>query len=114
MNLRGYIHWPPPILLVAAVLLIGGALLIAAIAIRRKYGSDTAAIAATVLLLLAAIWNGAIVFAFMSPHNRHVFHLATHRASVFFNATVGSLWLTLCVASAIKWFHRSSARSRSA
>jgi drug/metabolite transporter (DMT)-like permease len=114
MNLRGHIHWPPSMFLVAAVLLIGGALLIAAIAIRRKYRSDTAAIPAILLLLLAAIWNGAIFFAFMSPHNRHVFHLATHRASVFFNAIVGSVWLSLCVASAIKWFHRSSARSRSA
>lgn len=86
----------------------------AAIAMRRKYGSNAAAIAAALLLLLAALWNGAIVFAFMSPHNRHVFHLATHRASVIFNATVGIVWLLLCLLSVSKWFHRSSAQSQSA
>jgi hypothetical protein len=93
-------------LLIAAVLLIGGVLLIAAIALRRKYGSR---IVATLILLLAALWNGAIVFAFMSPHNRHVFHLATHRTSVMVNATIGVVWLSLCVLGVIKWFFRSPA-----
>ena len=111
MNLRGRIHWPPPILAVAVVLLIGGALLLAAIALRRRYGSATGATAATLMLVLAALWNGAIVFAFMSPHNRHVIHLTTHRASVLGNAAVGIVWLTLCVFCAVKWFHRPKGRA---
>jgi hypothetical protein len=93
------------------VLLIGGALLLAAIAMRRKYGSATGASAAIFVLLLAALWNGGIVFAFMSPHNRHVFHLATHRASVIVNAAVGILWLLLSVFCAVKWFRRPKSRA---
>ena len=94
INLHRYLHWPPSILAVAVVLLIGGVLLIAAIAMRRKYAT-----VATLVLLFAALWNGALVFAFMSPHNRHVFHLATHRSSVVVNAIVGIAWLSLCVVS---------------
>jgi ABC-type Na+ efflux pump permease subunit len=112
MSLHSRIHWPPSILAVAVVFLIGGTLLLAAIAIRRKYRSATGATAATLVLLLAVLWNGAIVLAFMSPHNRHVIHLATHRASVFTNAAVGIVWLSLCVFCAVKWFHRASARSK--
>jgi len=114
MSLLRRIDWPPSILGIVVVLLIGGALLLAAIAIRRKRGSATGATAATLVLLLAALWNGAIVLAFMSPHNRHVIHLATHRASLFANAAVGIVWLTLCVFCAVKWFHRASARSNTA
>ena len=105
-----HIHWPPSILAVAVVFLIGGALVVAAIAMRRKYRSKAGAIVATLFLLLAALWNGAIVLAFMSPHNRHVFHLATHRTSVFVNAVVGIVWLSLCVFCVVKWFHRSCVR----
>jgi ABC-type Na+ efflux pump permease subunit len=86
--------WPPSMLVVGAVLLIGVALLVSAIALRRKYGSR---IVATLMLVVAALWNGAIVFAFMSPHNRHVFHLSTHRSSVVVNAIVGIAWLSVCV-----------------
>ena len=93
---RGLVQWPPSMLLVATVLFIGIALLISAIAARRKLASR---IVANVLLLAAVLWNGAIVFAFMSPHNRHVFHLATHRSSVVVNAIVGIAWLSLCVVS---------------
>ena len=94
-------HWPLPIGLVAAVLLIGAALIFAAIAIRRK-----SAIAGDIVLLLAAIWNAGIVFAFMSPHNRHVFHLATHRESVIVNAVIGIVWLVACVFCIAKWYRR--------
>src|SRR5437867_10084833 len=104
--LRGRIHWPPPILAVAGVLLVGAALLFAAIAMRRKSRSTIGASAAALVLVLAALWNGAIVFLFMSPHNRHVFHLATHRASVIVNAAVGIVWLAMCVFCAVKWYRR--------
>ena len=104
--LRGRVHWPPPILAVAAVLLVGGALLFAAIAMRRKLRSKIGATAATFMLLLAALWSGAIVFLFMSPHNRHVFHLATHRASVIVNAAVGIVWLAMCAFCVVKWYRR--------
>jgi len=104
--LRGHIHWPPPVLAVAAVLLIGAALLFTAIAMRRKSRSTIGASAAALVLVLAALWNGAIVFLFMSPHNRHVFHLATHRASVIVNAAVGIVWLAMCVFCAVKWYRR--------
>jgi hypothetical protein len=113
MSLRSRIDWPPSILAILVVLLIGGALLLTAIAIRRKYGSAAGATAATLVLLLAVLWNGAIVLAFMSPHNRHVMHLATHRASLFANAAVGIVWLSLCVFCAVKWFHHARARSDS-
>ena len=82
--------------LVGAVLFAGAALLVAAIVSRRKFGSR---FATHLLLLVAAVWNGAIVFTFMSPHNRHVFHLATHRTSVVVNAIAGIAWLSLCVVS---------------
>ena len=85
-------------LAIAGVLFIGIALLAGAIALRRQ----SAVIAATIALLLAAIWNAAIVFAFMSPRNRHVFHLSTHRDSVVFNAIVGIAWLVLCVLAVTK------------
>jgi len=105
INLHRYLHWPPSILAVAVVLLIGGVLLIAAIAMRRKYAT-----VATLVLLFAALWNGALVFAFMSPHNRHVFHLSTHRESVFVNAAVGIVWFSPCVFCVAKWFHGSTVR----
>jgi hypothetical protein len=108
LGLPVHVRWPPSVLLIAAMLLIGGALLTAAIATRRTYGSANGATAADLLLLMAAVWNAAIVFAFLSPHNRHVFHLATHRASVFINAAVGVVWLSLCVFSVVKWFRPSS------
>src|SRR5205823_11844750 len=66
--------WPLPIGLIAAVLFIGAALLFGAIAVRRQSITLGA-----IVLLFAALWNAGIVFAFMSPHNRHVFHLATHQ-----------------------------------
>ena len=90
---HGLIQWPPSMFLVATVLVIGIILLIGAIAVRRKAGSP---FFANALLLAAALWNGAIVFAFLSPHNRHVFHLATHQSSVVVNAMVGVAWLSLC------------------
>jgi len=108
MILYGRIHWPPPILAVAVVLLIGAGLLFAAIAMRRKSRSTIGATAAALVLLLAAFWNGAIVFVFMSPHNRHVFHLATHRASVLANAAIGIVWLSACVFCAVKWYRRAT------
>lgn len=112
LSLPGHVHWPPPILLIAAVLLIGAVLLTLSIAMRRTSGSPNISIAASLLLLMAAIWNGAIVFAFMSPRNRHVFHLATHRTSVFVNAAVGAIWFSLCVLCVIKWFYRSNVPQR--
>jgi len=108
LGLPGHLRWPPSMLLIAAVLLVGGFLLTAAIAMRRTNGSSKGASAADLLLLMAAVWNGGIVFVFMSPHNRHVFHLATHRTSVFINAAVGVVWLSLCVFSVVKWFRPSS------
>jgi hypothetical protein len=111
MHFPFHATWPPSMIVVAAALLIGVALLVSAIALRRKYGSR---IGAALMLLLAALWNGAIVFAFMSPHNRHVFHLSTHRTSVLVNAIVGIAWLSLCVLSVIKWFRRSIALPQSA
>lgn len=98
-------HWPPPPFAIAAVLVAGGALLFAAIVIQRKSLSTTVA---TIALLIAALWNGAIVFAFMSPHNRHVFHLATHRGSVILNAALGIVWLFLCACSVHAWFRRTA------
>jgi hypothetical protein len=92
-------HWPLPIGLISAVLFIGAALIFAAIAVRRK-----SAIAGDIVLLLAAVWNAGIVFAFMSPHNRHVFHLATHRESVNVNAVIGVFWLIACVVCLMKWY----------
>lgn len=100
LGFHGRVPWPPPIALTAAVLLIGAALLFAAIVIRRKFGAAIG----TVALLLAALWNAGIVFVFMSPHNRHVFHLATHRESVIVNAAIGVVWLLLCVVAVAKWF----------
>lgn len=93
--------------LIAAVLLMGGALLIVSIVVSRTYESSKRSFAAGLLLLMAAVWNGGIVFAFMSPRNRHVFHLSTHRTSVVVNAAIGMLWLSLCVFSVFKWFRRS-------
>jgi hypothetical protein len=92
LNLRGYVHWPTPLEFLV-ILLIGGALLLAAIAIRRKYASRTATTVSILVLVLAGLWNGTIFLAFLSPHNRHVMHLATHRASVIANAVVGFIWL---------------------
>jgi hypothetical protein len=88
------------------MLFIGAALIFAAIAVRRK-----SAIAGDVVLLLAAVWNAGIVFAFMSPHNRHVFHLSTHRESVIVNAAIGVLWLLACVVCLLKWYRRSGKES---
>ena len=87
-----------------AVLLIGGTLLIVSMAMRRTSTSSKGSIAANLLLLMAAVWNGAIVFAFTSPHTRHVFHLATHRSSVIVNAAIGVVWLSLFVFGVVKWF----------
>ncbi len=101
--LRGRVHWPLPIGLIAAVLVVGAALLYAAIAIRRK-----SAIGGAVVLVPAIVWNAGIVVAFMSPHNRHVFHLATHHQSVIVNAVVGALWLLACVFCLIKWYRASA------
>ena len=95
------LHWPLPISLIGGVLLIGAALIFAAIAVRRK-----SAIAGDIVLLLAAIWNAGIVFAFMSPHNRHVFHLTTHRESVIVNGAIGIVWLVACVFCIVKWYRR--------
>lgn len=89
---------------IAAVLLIGATLMTVSIAMRRTSTSSKGSIAAVLLLLMAAVWNGAIVFAFSSPHNRHVFHLATHRSSVIVNAAIGVIWFSLCVFAAIRWF----------
>ena len=100
-------HWPLPPGLISAVLLIGAVLIFAAIAIRRK-----SSIAGDIVLLLAAVWNAGIVFAFMSPHNRHVFQLATHRESVIVNAAIGVLWLLACVFCLMKWYLRSPARQQ--
>lgn len=114
LSLPVLVHWPPSMFLIATVLLIGGALLTTSIAVRRTSGSPISATAAGVLLLMAAVWNGAIVFAFTSPHNRHVFHLATHRTSVLVNMAIGAGWLSLCVFSVVKWFHCSSVRTQTA
>ena len=90
--------------LIAAVLLIGATLMTVSIATRRTSNSSKGSIAAALLLLIAAVWNGAIVFAFSSPHNRHVFHLATHRSSVIVNAAIGVIWFSLCVFAALRWY----------
>jgi hypothetical protein len=103
-TLRGRLHGPLPLGVIAAVLLVGAGLLFAAIVIRRRFSSTAGTIAANVVLLLAALWNGGIVFAFMSPHNRHVFHLATHHASVVVNAAIGVVWLVACLFAIAKWW----------
>ena len=95
------IPWPPSTLAIATVLLIGAALVLCAIALRRR---DKWSLS-NITLALAALWNAAIVFAFMSPRNRHVFHLATHRSSVIVNAAIGLTWLALCLWWLRKW-HR--------
>lgn len=104
LSLPGHFHWPPSMFLMTAVLLTGATLLILSIAMRRTAVSSKGSIAAELLLLIAAVWNAGIVFAFTSPRNRHVFHLATHRSSVVVNAAIGTLWLSLCVFSVVKWF----------
>lgn len=95
----GGLHWPLPPLAIASVLLLGVALLVAAIVVRRKS-----------VLCVALVWNTAIVIAFMSPFNRHVFHLATHRTSVVVNALAGVAWLSLSTFAVIHWFHRDPVR----
>jgi hypothetical protein len=99
-------HWPPPIGAIVLLLLIGAALLIMAIVIRRKSSSSLPAL---VVLMFAVLWNAAIVFLFMSPHNRHVFHLSTHRISVVVNALIGIVWCSLCVFTVLRWFRAQAA-----
>ena len=96
-------HWPLPTGLIAAVLLVGAAFLLAAIAVRRKSPFGGA-----IVFVFALMWNAGIVFAFMSPHNRHVIHLATHHASVVVNAAIGVLWLLGCVFCVVRWARSSS------
>ena len=90
------------------VLTIGAALLIVAIVMRR---SRMPPVLAHLMLFLAGLWNAAIVFVFMSPHNRHVFHMATHRSSVVVNAAIGLMWLAACVFCAWKWYRRTAGAS---
>ena len=56
------------------------------------------------MLLFAVLWNGAIVFAFMSPYNRHVIHLGTHRSSVLVNALIGVVWLVAGAFCTVRWY----------
>ena len=102
------IHWPPSPAVIAVVLITGCTLLIVSILLRRRAASSAGRFAAAVLLVLAAVWNGAIVFAFMSPHNRHVLHLATHRESVVVNAAIGVVWFGAAAFAVVKWFHRTA------
>src|SRR5205814_10107168 len=91
----------------AAVSSTGAACLVVAIAVRRQSRTLGA-----IVLLFAALWNAGIVFAFMSPHTRHVFHLATHQKSVVVNAAIGVVWLVACVFSVLKWFRSAPPGSR--
>jgi hypothetical protein len=97
-----HIPWPPSVFTVTLVLAIGAVLLLSAIAVRRSGRS----LLASAILSVAALWNAAIVVAFMSPRNRHVFHLATHRSSVIVNAAIGIAWLAVCVLCTLKWYRR--------
>ena len=96
---------------ISTVLAIGVILLMIAIAIRRTSISTIGVVAATSILAAAALWNAGIIFAFMSPRNRHVFHLSTHRSSVIVNAAIGIVWLSLCVVSVAKWFRSTTVSS---
>lgn len=94
--------------MILTVFFIGAALLAASIAIRRMSRVSHTSAAAYALLVAATAWNAVIVFAFLSPHNRHVLHLATHRTSVLANGAIGIVWFSLCVVSAVKWFRSNS------
>ena len=104
MSVLRRIEWPLPVPAVAGILLVGAALLLGAILMRRKQAFPGANALANLTLFVAALWNAAIVFAFMSPYNRHVFHLGTHRSSVIVNAVIGIAWLATAVFSALRWY----------
>ena len=104
MDFSQCIDCPPSPLTILCSFGVGAVLVALTLAARRRLNSVWSDGITTLLFAAAVLWNCALVFVFVYPHNHHVIYLASHRASLIANQAVGVVWGILVAVAFWRWW----------